>query len=128
MSAIVPGAGESGAGPEELAQALAQARQEAATLHGVLNAITDALAAAMMPRVHGSTPVVAPNGLPQRCLDLLCLGACALGVGAAPSLVVHCRQRFQGPGAVRAQIGTVVVLECLLQGLFRVIEVTPPGV
>ncbi len=47
MSAIVPGAGNTGGDPEALGQALLEARQEAATLRGVLTAIWDALTAAM---------------------------------------------------------------------------------
>src|SRR5437867_6625418 len=46
MSAFVPGAGDSGLDAEAATHALAQARQEAATLRGVLDAISDALAAA----------------------------------------------------------------------------------
>ena len=46
-SAFVPGAGgDSGADPERAADALAQARHEATTLRGVLEAIQDALVAA----------------------------------------------------------------------------------
>jgi hypothetical protein len=48
MSAFVPGAGDPGADSEALTQSLAQARQEAATLRGVLDAISDALTAATM--------------------------------------------------------------------------------